>query len=312
MSTNWDSEDSFWKRTVVYSAIAVAVVAAAGAFYYFKVMKREPAPAPPPPVAQTAETPPPAAETQHHPIPVAAPDKPLPKLGESDPDMKEALAGVFGSRPIQEMLVPDMVVRKIVVTVDNLPRNKVAEQMRPVKPLGGLTATNTSGDVITLSEENAARYAPFIQLVQSTDMKQLGALYIRYYPLFQEAYEDLGYPGQYFNDRLVQVIDHLLQTPDVRGPIQLKQGRVFYEFADPALEARSAGQKLLLRMGAGNQSILKQKLRDLRVVVTTSQEKPSDSGTPPPATAPATTGAPQVEAPTVKPDVAPEAVPAGQ
>ncbi len=89
-----------------------------------------------------------------------------------------------------------------------------------------------------------------MKLVQSTDTKQLGALYIRYYPLFQQAYEDLGYPGQYFNDRLVQVIDHLLQTPDVRGPIQLKQGRVFYEYADPALEARSAGQKLLLRMGA--------------------------------------------------------------
>ena len=140
-------------------------------------------------------------------------------------------------------------------------------------------------------------------------MKQLGALYIRYYPLFQEAYEDLGYPGQYFNDRLVQVIDHLLQTPEVRGPIQLKQGRVFYEYADPALEARSAGQKLLLRMGAANEALVKQKLRELRVVVTTSQERPADSEAASSATAPATTGAPQVEAPTVKPDAAAEAVP---
>ncbi len=69
---------------------------------------------------------------------------------------------------------------------------------------------------------------------------------------FSRSYEDLGYPGQYFNDRLVEVIDHLLQTPDLRGPIELKQGRVFYEYADPALESRSAGQKLLMRMGGDN------------------------------------------------------------
>lgn len=307
MATNWNSEDSFWKRTVVYSAIAVAVVAAAGTYYYFKVLKPDVEPAPPPPVAEAEELPPPPEETQHHPIPAAAPDKPLPKLSESDGDIREALSNVFGRRPVEEMLVPDMVVRKIVVTVDNLPRNKVAENMRPVKPIGGLTATNMSGDTITLAEENAARYAPFISLIQSTDMNQLGALYIRYYPLFQQAYEDLGYPGQYFNDRLVQVIDHLLQTPEIRGPIQLKQGRVFYEFADPALEARSAGQKLLLRMGAQNQAIVKQKLRDLRVVVTTSQEKPADSET----AAPATTGSPQ-EGPTVTPDSAPEAAPSQQ
>jgi hypothetical protein len=308
VATNWNSEDSFWKRTVVYSAIAVGVVAAAGAFYYYKVLKPETAPPPPPAVAEAPEIPEAPEEPQHHPIPVSVPDKPLPKLSQSDGDMREALTNVFGRRPIEEMLVPDMVVRHIVVTVDNLPRNKVAEQMRPVKPIGGRTLTDTSGDVITLSEENAARYEPLIRLVQGTDMKQLGALYIRYYPLFQEAYEDLGYPGQYFNDRLVQVIDHLLQTPEVRGPIELKQGRVFYEFADPAMEARSAGQKLLLRMGAQNQAIVKQKLRELRVVVTTSQEAPSDAS--PSATAPATTSAPRTDGPTVQPDAAPEAAPA--
>jgi hypothetical protein len=37
-----------------------------------------------------------------------------------------------------------------------------------------------------------------------------------------------------------------------------------YEFADPDLEARSAGQKILLRMGAGNAGRVKAKLRDFR------------------------------------------------
>jgi hypothetical protein len=300
VSTSWDSEDWFWKRTVLYSAIGVAIVAAGGAYYYFKVAKRDAAPSEAPPVAQAPVEPELPAEREHHPVPsVAAPDKPLPKLSESDPAFAAELGNTFGRKAIEQMLVPDMVIRRLVVTVDNLPRSKVPEQVRPVKALGGQTTVAISGDLITLSDENSARYADVVRLIQSADSKQLGALYIRYYPLFQDTYEELGYPGQYFNDRLVEVIDHLLQTPEVRGPIQLKQGRVFYEYADPALEARSAGQKLLLRMGSENAAVIKQKLRELRVVVTTSQDPPADP-------AAGVTG----DKPTVKPDAVPEATPA--
>ncbi len=296
MSTSWDSEDSFWKRTVVYSAIAVAVVAGGGALYYFKFVKRDSAPVAPA-VARAPAAAPEEPQTEHHPIPGAGgADKPLPKLNESDADIASALAGVFGKKPIDQMLVPETVIRHIVVTVDNLPRNKVAEQMRPLKPTGGEAVVATSGDTITLAAENSPRYAALMKLVQGTDTKQLGALYIRYYPLFQQAYEDLGYPGQYFNDRLVEVIDHLLQTPDPHGPIQLKQGRVFYEYADPSLESRSAGQKLLMRMGPANEAVLKAKLKELRNYVTTSQDPPKDAAAAP-------------DAPTVKPDAAPEATP---
>lgn len=293
MTTTWDSEDSFWKRTVVYSAAAVAVVAAAGAFYYFKVMKHDEAPPAAPPVVQAPDETLPDDSKEHHPLPPpTASDKALPALNNSDGDISSALAGVFGKKSMDELLVPEMVIRHIVVTVDNLPRNKVAEQMRPVKPADGQAVTATSGEMITLTEENSARYAAFMKVVQSSDTKQLGTLYIRYYPLFQQAYEDLGYPGQYFNDRLVEVIDHLLQTPEVRGPIQLKQGKVFYEYADPSLESRSAGQKLLLRMGSENAAIIKKKLKDLRTVVTTSQDPPAGTGN---------------DGPEVKPDATPEA-----
>ncbi len=137
MSTSWDSEDSFWKRTTLYSAIAVAVVAAGGAIYYFEFMKK-PEAAVAPPAAQAPAAAPAAEEKEHHPI-ASAPDKPLPKLNESDSELASALGGVFGKGPIDQMLVPEMVIRHIVVTVDNLPRNKVAEQMRPLKSLGGET-----------------------------------------------------------------------------------------------------------------------------------------------------------------------------
>ena len=108
-------------------------------------------------------------------------------------------------------------------------------------------------------------------IVKNADVAAGRGVYRRYYPLFQQAYVDLGYPDGYFNDRLVEVIDHLLATPDVAGPIRLTQPSVFYQFADPSLEERSAGQKALIRLGPENAAIVKAKLRELRKEVAKQQ-----------------------------------------
>jgi hypothetical protein len=163
--------------------------------------------------------------------------------------------------------MPENIVRHVVATIDNLPRKKVAVEVRPVKATPGAAVVTTQGDVMTLSEQNYARYAPFVRIVKSIDAKNFADVYFRLYPLFQQAYEDLGYPDKYFNDRLVQAIDDMLRAPTPEGPIQLAQPKVFYELADPDLEERSAGQKLLIRMGPANARIIKEKLRALRAEV---------------------------------------------
>jgi hypothetical protein len=43
-----------------------------------------------------------------------------------------------------------------------------------------------------------------------------------------------------------------------------KSAKPIYQFEDPTLEARSAGQKILLRMGGAEARRLKAKLSDLR------------------------------------------------
>jgi hypothetical protein len=48
------------------------------------------------------------------------------------------------------------------------------------------------------------------------------------------------------------VIDHLLATPEVGGPIAVVTPHVLYEYASAELEERSAGQKALLRAGPEN------------------------------------------------------------
>jgi Protein of unknown function (DUF3014) len=100
--------------------------------------------------------------------------------------------------------------------------------------------------------------------VKNANVEQLASAYRHFYPLFQQAYVDLGYPDGYFNDRLVEVIDHLLATPEVAGPIKLTQPGVFYQYADPSIEERSTGQKLMIRLGSQNAAVVKEKLRALR------------------------------------------------
>ena len=92
------------------------------------------------------------------------------------------------------------------------------------------------------------------------------------YPLFQQSYRDLGYPKGYFNDRLIAAMDDLLATPEPKAPLQLTQDKVLYQFADPDLERRSAGQKVMLRIGTENARAVKAKLREFRAAVA-KQEK---------------------------------------
>jgi hypothetical protein len=248
-------------RNKVIAGGVVALVVAVGGYFWLRKPVETPTPLPPPPAAVVEET-------EHHPVRDATePKMALPELAESDPTLVEALAGLFSAKTIEQYLVPQDIVRHMVVSIDNLPRKKVAERLKPIKPIAGQFIVAGPEDARVLSEDNYTRYQPFVQTVSAANMNQVAAVYFKLYPLFQQAYMDLGYPNGYFNDRLVQVIDHLLATPDVAGPIKLSQPGVMYEFADAKLEDLSAGQKAMIRIGKTNAAVLKTKLRELRVAV---------------------------------------------
>ncbi len=251
----------------LYYAIPIAVVIVLGAVLYFGRARQTPEPETQSATTTSAEAPP----AVQHPITPSASEAELPPIESSDQPLLESLNEVFG-RNLTPHLVTQDIVRNVVVTIDNLPRKKTAVQRWPLKPTAGALATTGAEDVM-LSEENFARYEPLVQLIKRADAAQLTTLYRRYYPLFQQAYVDLGYPDGYFNDRLVEVIDHLLAAPEVAGPIRLTQPGVFFEYADPSLEERSAGQKLLIRMGPQNAAAVKAKLREMRAAVA-SQARP--------------------------------------
>lgn len=203
-----------------------------------------------------------------------APPEPLPTLNTSSAVLTERFSDLFGENWLPDLFRLDEVVRRFVVTIDNLTNSKLPRQHLLVKPVAGVFLITGEGDERMISPDNAARYAPYVQLATRVDTQQLVALYVRFYPLFQEAYAELGKPDAYFNDRLVEVIDHLLLTPSHDEPLRLVQPKVFYEYADPELQALSAGQKVLLRMGSANAEPVKEKLRELRQALTQGAQVP--------------------------------------
>lgn len=271
------------KRSSAASTVLIAafVLVLAGVAAYFVWHRETSMPAASPPVSAASDSmrEAPAAPAIAHPvdrIPAAPGDNehalpPLPGLDESDAVARDSIATILNGDDFLRLLVPAAVIRHIVATVDNLPRKTIAIAILPVKPAGGpfVTAEDTHG--MSIARDNAARYAPYVTAAEAIDAERLAGFYVRLYPLFQQAYTELGYPNGYFNDRLIGVVDHLLAAPEPRAPLYLAQPRVVFEFADPQLESLSAGQKILVRMGADNAMRIKAKLRELRKLLASGE-----------------------------------------
>jgi hypothetical protein len=278
------------KRTIGWGLL-VLLLGGLAAFIYYRM---SPPAEPPAPVAQPLPAAPPGAQeapeiqypieaveavpateapaplpAEAVPAPEAAPAPPT--LDQSDELALRALAALITDPELLQLVVPSRLIRHIVVTIDNLPREKVAVRLWPLRPVGGPFLVDSSTGAPVIAAQNAARYAPYVRLARTTDAVRLVAAYVRLYPYFQQAYRELGYPGAYFNDRLVEVLDHLLAAPVPAPPIALAQPHVLYTYADPELEARSAGQKILMRMGAENATAIKDKLRAIRALVARGQ-----------------------------------------
>lgn len=285
-------------------AIVLAVVVAAAWFFLpgpkapSQAEMPPPPPLAPPPVAQAPLTPvePVAPPPIQHPVPMVeqapakpaapakpvakpVPPRPLPELDKSDQRLREDMFTMLGRKKVEQFFILDNFVRRVVATVDNLGRDHAPPMLWPVHATPGRFTTLARPEGEVINPDNGTRYNALVQFVEAVNSRQVVNLYAQLYPLFQQAYVELGYPQGYFNDRLVQIVDLLLATPvkteplavmlvDVKGPYQTQQPWTRYEFADPELEALAAGQKMLLRTGSANHQRLRTKLLEFRALLT--------------------------------------------
>lgn len=239
------------------------------------VTRAEPEPAPSAPEPVTRPEPESGIEA------VPQPDieeVPLPMLMESDPMVLETLNGLVGEPAVIRYLVSDNIISRFVATVDTMGSRQIPGVVQVVQgPATDFKAeTNLNAETVIRNEQgdeipqfvinpaNYERYTPYVEMLEAVDTASLVGMYHENYPLFQEAYRQMGYPDGEFNDRLLAIIDELLASPVVSDPVQLVKPEAFFLFTDPELEALPAGQKIMLRMGTDNAARVKARLEEIR------------------------------------------------
>lgn len=276
------------KTSINLIAALLIIALAIGGYYWWQSQEAPQPPAPsvaPPATVEPAPEATPEEPAVKYPIESAAPPKTEPKAPPAPPEearewsideqIAASLIELFGQDAVASFLRTTDVPRRVVATVDNLGRSHAAPALWPVQPMPGRFSVVEQGEETVINPDNHERYEPFVRFVEAVDTSRAVALYVKLYPVFQEAYEAQGYPGRYFNDRVVATIDNLLQTPELEGPFavqltpvedeaQRMRPWVRYRYVDPQLESLSAGQKMLLRMGSDNRARMKAKLREIR------------------------------------------------
>jgi hypothetical protein len=280
--------------------VAILVVLAAGAYFYFSGTRqaappavvssslpdRQPQPEPVPEPSPEATAPEPEADDTEQVVleapPAPAVDEiPLPMLSDSDPVVLENLGEMLGEPAVIRYVVSDNVISRIVATVDTLGSRQIPGVVQAVNgPATHFAASpleqpeqiirNEEGDEIPqfiINPANYERYTPYAELFEAVDASDWVRAYRDYYPLFLEAYRQMGYSEGSFNDRLMVIIDELLATPVVSNPLELMKPEAYYLFTDEKLEALTAGQKIMLRMGNENAERVKSKLREIRALL---------------------------------------------
>lgn len=264
------------KSSTTLIVIVVLLLIAAGAFFFL----RDEVPAITPTVtAPVAVTPQAAASSSAAAAPIVEYEppqpvievEPLPTLNESDSSILAALQQLRGEGLLQ-LIIPQEILRKFVLAVNNLAEGKVIHEYRPVVSppppfmveTFKVTIEGATVDQERVSPQNFQRYEPYVTTLALIDSDAAVAVYRRFYPLLEEAFRELGLKKPNFHSVMIAAIDNILAAPDAQGDLLLVRPKVFYQYADPALEALPQTHKLMLRMGAENARSVKASLRQLR------------------------------------------------
>ena len=215
--------------------------------------------------------------------------EPLPDLAHSDPVVLESLVALLGEDAVTRYVVSENLVSRLVATINLLSGRQVSANLMPLHPMDSAFEANLDFDPPTVLKNaqgdplrqylvdpvNFARYTPYVELLESLDMNQLAAIYVRQQPLFQQAYAELGYKDGNFTARLLEIIDLVLAAPEPPEPLRLIKPEAYYRYAEPELEALPAGQKLMIRMGSSNAQRVKVKLQEFRAALAASAVAPA-------------------------------------
>lgn len=188
----------------------------------------------------------------------------LPNLANSDPFIRDQALTLTEGMNVNNLLISKNIAQQFAVFVDNFAQGDLLRNTSIIKgPTERFTATDISGKTY-LNPDSYHRYDIYANLISRLNTDKLVSMYKLLYPLFEEAFNDLGYTNISFNERLHQAIQEVLDAPIIEDPIELSSVSVNYQFVDPRLENLPPAQKLMIRMGPENTRKIKSVFRDLK------------------------------------------------
>ncbi len=191
----------------------------------------------------------------------------LPPLDELDPFVRNMLAGLSARPELAALLTTDNLVRRFVVSVENLARGSTPSGQIPVLSPRTSFSVESPESASRISPEAFRRYDGTAATVADLDADGLAQLYGRLKPRLEDAYAELGTGGS-FDEAMEQAIRHLLAAPPdaATGEVRPVKG-VAYAYSSPDVENLSAAQKQLIRMGPQNARRVQAKLRELALAL---------------------------------------------
>lgn len=272
---------------ILLIAALIGVVAVGALFLTGVLPQSEQVTAPPPtsvpePEPELAEpiesTPAPAPETpviEEAPVPAPV-QEPLPKLDESDDEVRDAVADIPLGNAGQQYLMSSNVIERGTSMVYLLVQGEVPYKLLPIARPKGAFPIADDGTQVTVSADGFARYDALAQWLMSLDVEALAAALARFTPLFREAWSYYGEEAEAFDFAVISALDMVASTPEVDlASARLVRKEAVWLYEDPAIEGLPAIQKQVLRMGPDNAAIVKDKASQARTVwVATLGEAP--------------------------------------
>ena len=251
--------------------VVVAVLMAAAAIAAYVVFSGRPASEG---TTTTVEVPEPvAAEVPVQPLGSDTAPIDLPPLDESDVIVREMVRALSGHPQVAAWLATDGLIRNFTVVVANIAEGKTpAPVLRALRPSAGFRVTEL-GDNLYIDPRSYERYTGFAEGVASIDPAGSTRLYALLKPRIEEAYAELGYPDRPFDRTLERAIVALLEPPVPDGLIRVEPRGIGYGFDDRRLQALTAAQKQLLRMGPENARTVQRKLHEIALALNIPAER---------------------------------------
>ena len=239
---------------VASASVLAIVVIAASIWLVMRGGEPEPPPPPPPPPVVEVEPPP-------EPEPIV-----LPALGASDGFLRAMIEGVSAHPRLGDVIAVDDIARAFVTAVVAIANGESPRALLLyLEPEERFAVAEREGKVV-IDPATFERYTWITGVFSSLDATGTVELYADLEPLFDEAYGEIGYPGQRFRNALDEALGVLASTPLPEGYVEVRRGNVLWEFSAPELENLSPPQKHLLRMGPANVRLIQSKIREIQAV----------------------------------------------